>query len=307
MQIRTFAPLLLALTLWQSPASAASCPEHFADGKAPTVTSATYAHRLTDLCFKGYAVLYSGEARAPLWSAEYLTTNKIKEAKKLKRQDKFHEEMALPNADRAYLTDFKGSSKLSFDRGHLSPNSDFDTYESQFEAFSLSNIVVQSSDNNQHLWVGLETVARKLATQRQRIYVITGPIFEGDVKKLNDRIMIPSRLYKAIYDPVRKEAGAYIALNKEGDYYEVVSISKLESIIGINLFPAMPTSIKNNAMRLPEPDLSKIHFKNNRPSKHGSDNSANTGSQARTEEQTDKERLLSVLNEGRAFLNKWIK
>lgn len=270
MRTRYLAAIILFISTFQAAASATDCSAQFADGRSPSVTSSAVAQRLTEICFQEYAVLYSGRTRTPLWSAELLTNNRIKEGKKLKRQDKFHEEEAVPYADRSFLKDYQGSGKFEIDRGHMSPNADFDNYQAQFESFSLANIVPQSSNNNQHLWVAIETITRTLATQRQRIFVITGPIFDENPKKLNDRVTIPTRLFKAIYDPIRKEAGAYITENQPGDAFQIVSIHELESQIGFNLFPSMPASIKSKAMPLPYPDASSVHFKNKRSSRYSS-------------------------------------
>jgi endonuclease G len=251
--------LFLATSI--SAAYANDCSVQFYKGQSPALTTQSLTKRLTSICFEEYAILYSGETRTPLWTAEFLTNNRIKEARKLKRQDKFHEEDALPYADRSFLKDYKGSTREGYDRGHISPNSDFSTYSAQFESFSLANIVPQDSDNNQVLWEGIESVTRKLTTQRERLYVVTGPIFDNTSTKLNGRVTIPTRMFKAIVDPARNEAGAYITFNKQGMEYQTISIAELEKISGFNLFPGMAQSMKQNKMHLPEPTPYRDHGK----------------------------------------------
>ena len=245
-------------------AYAKDCSAQFYDGKAPVVTNSPVAQRTTNLCFEEYAVLYSGETRTPLWSAEFLTNNRIKEARKLKRNDSFHEEDQIPASDRSTLADYKGSSYYShsLDRGHMSPNSDFSTYSAQFESFSLANIIPQDSNNNQHLWESIESATRKLVTQRERLYVITGPIFDNTNEKLHGRVTIPTRIFKAIVDPSRKEAAAYITNNQSGSEYSTVSIAELERTVGINLFPDLPSTVKNTKMNLPVPVEREGGFRN---------------------------------------------
>lgn len=65
--------------------------------------------------------------------------------------------------------------------------------------------------------------------------------------------MIPTKIYKAIYDPSSGFAGAYIVDNVEGNNYKVISISELERLTGVSLFPKLSKSSKDNAMKLPEP------------------------------------------------------
>ncbi|MEB0032676.1 DNA/RNA non-specific endonuclease [Undibacterium sp. RTI2.1] len=259
---------------------AKDCSTQFFNGKAPVATTTHFNERTTSLCFEEYALMYSGVTKTPLWTAEFLTNNRIKEARKLKRQDSFHEEEQIPNADRSYLKDYKGSTKNvdidhSIDRGHMSPNSDFSPYTAQFESFSLANIIPQNSDNNQNLHEGIESATRKLATQRERLYVITGPIFDTTANKLNGRVVIPTRIFKAIVDPSRHEAAAYLTYNKPGMDYQVVSIAELERIVGFDLFPDLPSSIKNSTMQLPEPTPYKQHSGKDRSEQYHSKHASN--------------------------------
>ena len=40
--------------------------------------------------------------------------------------------------------------------------------------------------------------------------MVTGPIFEGSsLQRINGRVLVPTFVFKAIYDPIRNEAGAY--------------------------------------------------------------------------------------------------
>ncbi|MFH4117789.1 DNA/RNA non-specific endonuclease, partial [Acinetobacter baumannii] len=88
------------------------------------------------LCFNGFNVLYSGMSKTPLWSAEYLSPERL--STKIKREDNFHEETRVPERHRSLLSDYRGSG---YDRGRMSPNGDMPTKDSQFDSFSLSNMV----------------------------------------------------------------------------------------------------------------------------------------------------------------------
>jgi endonuclease G len=65
--------------------------------------------------------------------------------------------------------------------------------------------------------------------------------------------LVPSKLYKAIYDPSDDQGAAYLVSNAPSNDYEVISIAELEQLTGIRFFPAMAASSKQKAMDLPAP------------------------------------------------------
>ncbi|WP_350556423.1 DNA/RNA non-specific endonuclease, partial [Pseudoalteromonas sp. CAL107-MNA-CIBAN-0098] len=80
------------------------------------------------LCMDGFATMYSGVSRTPLWSAEHLTRKRLNQAKEIDREDSFHEESRLPKSARASLSDYSGSG---YDRGHIAPNANMATRSQQ--------------------------------------------------------------------------------------------------------------------------------------------------------------------------------
>lgn len=247
---RAFLTALLAVTTVGGIAQATECAEHFEGGIAPRIVDERVSTNTKEICYAQFSVLHSGRTRTALWSAEYLTKNRVGEARKLKRFEQFHEEERLNLTEKAYLKDYRGSG---YDRGHLSPNGDFSSYDAQTESFSLANMIPQNGDNNRNLWQGIESATRTMVTRRGRLYVVTGPIFDGSSRMLNNRVMIPAKIYKAVYDPVTQEAGAYIARNTEGMDYETVSIAQLVLLTGIDVFPNIPARSKSQKMDLPSP------------------------------------------------------
>lgn len=228
-----------------------ACVDHFVSGKAPVVTSPSLAKKTDALCFEAYAVMHSGVSRTPLWSAEHLTRQSVDAAREVKRKNAFHAEPALPPDDRAELSDY---ARSGFDRGHMAPSGDMPTENAQYESFSLANIIPQNPNNNQNLWEGIETSTRTLARQDGELYVVTGPMFEGStLQRLNGRVLVPTTVFKAIYDPARKEAGAYVTPNAAGMEYRTLSIADLEQRAGINVFPGLSADIKAKKMALPVP------------------------------------------------------
>jgi endonuclease G, mitochondrial len=245
------AVLLAGLVLVLCKPHVPSCKDHFADGDTPVLLNAKLANQTTALCFEGYAAMYSGISHTPLWSAEHLTAPHLEQARELKRHNAFHAEEQVPPGERAELRDYTHSG---FDRGHMSPSGDMPTEKAQYESFSLANMIPQNANNNEILWEGVEESTRNLVRQRSELYTVTGPIFDGaSIQRLNNRIFIPSAVFKAVYDPVRHEAAAYVTPNAPGMEYQTVTIAELEKRVNINLFPHMPASIKETKMSLPAP------------------------------------------------------
>ncbi len=236
-----------------SAAQTTACLEHFANRIAPEFTRPALQKKTIGLCFEAFALMHSGVSRTPLWVAEKLTRESLSRARSVQREDKFHAEETLPSEDRAELHDYAHSG---FDRGHMAPAADMPTLNAQHESFSLSNIVPQQRQNNQILWAAIEGATRHMTNQRGELYVMTGPIFEGEkLERINARVFVPTHIYKAVYDPVKKEGAAWITPNTGDNTYEVVSIARLERRIGINLFPSVSVEAKDKIAALPEPRM----------------------------------------------------
>ncbi len=230
---------------------AAECEQHFVSGAAPVLVKDQLGRDATEICYSGYAVLYSGVSRTPLWSAEHLTADRIEAAQRMKRDNAFHADPNLPDEVRSELSDY---ARTGFDRGHMSPSGDMPDQQSQYESFSLANMSPQDPDNNRGLWEGIESATRSLALHDGEVFVVTGPLFEGrTVLSLHNRVMVPTGFFKAIYDPFSGETSAYVVKNVAGMDWQTVSIVELRRRIGIDVFPALPEEVKRQRVDLPPP------------------------------------------------------
>jgi endonuclease G, mitochondrial len=247
-----FPALVLAAVLIAPSASAAPCPQHFLGGTAPTLTNPKLAPKTRQICYTEFALLHSGLTRTPLWVAEHLTPRRARGARELNRVNNFHTDPNLPPDERAELSDYVRSS---FDRGHMAPAGDMTTPQGMDESFSLANMVPQNSDNNRNLWESIERAVRNYS-ERHEVYVVTGPIFQGEnLQALKGRVLVPTHIAKAVYDPQRNEAGAYLTANQPGNDYKVISLAELQQLSGIDVFPQLPAAVKQTAMNLPVPQL----------------------------------------------------
>lgn len=234
-------------------AQTTGCDRHFFQKATPEFTRKALQASSVGLCFEAFAVMHSGVSKTPLWSAQHLSRDSLKAAKAVKREDSFHAEEALPPKHGAELSDY---ARSGFDRGHMAPAADMPTKQAQHESFSLANVVPQNRRNNQILWSAVEGATRHLANVRGELYVITGPLFEGDkIERLNGRVFIPTHVFKAVVDPARSEGAAWLAPNDDSGEYQVVPIAELEKRAGLNLFPKLPEAAKQKAIELPEPRI----------------------------------------------------
>ena len=225
------------------------CSQSFYGGVYPEFTNPKLSNNTQALCMDGFAVMYSGVSRTPLWSAEYLDRKRLQQAKEIDREDSFHEESRLPKSMRAKLSDYSGSG---YDRGHLAPNGNMANRSQQYDSFSLANIAPQSPRNNRYIWRNIESATRYLTQQYGEVYTVTGVAFtDKKTKQLADRVLIPSHFFKAVYIPASNQAGVYYAPNDESERIEVISLDELTIKIGIDVLPVLDAQTKAQAFDLP--------------------------------------------------------
>ena len=115
-------PSLPSLPTFNQPSATATsfkdCSQFFAGGVAPMVPSAP---QLRELCYDDFAVLHSGNTRTPVFVAQRLNRQSVQAAQNQNRTDKFFADARLPRAERAELSDYKGSG---YARGHMAPAGD---------------------------------------------------------------------------------------------------------------------------------------------------------------------------------------
>jgi endonuclease G len=247
--------------------ASSTCPQHYPGGDAPVIVNDKLKPQSRVLCFAAFAVVHSGLSRTPLAVSEHLTRDALERARRLERDDEFHPEARLPERERAELADY---ARSGYDRGHMAPSADMPTVDAQHESFSLANMVPQNPANNRGLWAGIESAVRGWATRNGELYVASGPLFTGGtLTQVGGRVLVPTRLYKAVYAPSQHAGAAYLVDNNASGIYQVVSLAEIERIAGITLFPDVPAAQKTDAIALPKPEA------------HGGRRGAEAGSGAR--------------------------
>ena len=93
-----------------------------------------------------------------------------------------------------------------------------------------------------------------LALSGHDVYVLSGPIFEGaEIKQLKGRVMVPTSLFKAVYDATTKQAGVYLTPNTPEHTYMLVSVTDVATKVGIDPFPSIPSEAKVATIAVIEP------------------------------------------------------
>jgi len=243
-------PILLALLLGAPVSARTACPATFAGGAEPKLTNTKLEAATRVLCFRAFAALHSGVTRTPLWSAEHLTRASVEAAQKRDIRDNgFHPEDRLPDAERAELADYRSSG---YDRGHMAPSGDTGDDASDRETFSLANMVPQLAVLNRNGWSRLESYVRSLTLKLGETYVVTGPLYEGtSLKRVGGRVLVPSSVWKAIWVP-GQGAGAWIATNAAKPRWQVASVAQLMAKTGIDPFPTMDAATRAKVPAFPD-------------------------------------------------------
>lgn len=221
--------LLLALLLTHFSAFALfdQCKELFPNQQIPTSPQLG-----RDLCFDGFAIYYSPQDKKPIYTVEKLHHKQFL-ASHPRRTNQFYEEARLPFAERAQLSDYRGSG---YDRGHNAPAGDMHTDQSMAQSFSLANMMPQARQNNQGIWSkNVEEPTRQyMKRSTGDIYVYTGSVGKsGSIG--SGRVTVPSHLFKLVYDPSKNSAWAYwIENTNEANMNPPISYEELVQKTGID-------------------------------------------------------------------------
>ena len=143
-------------------------------------------------------------------------------------------------------------SHSGWDKGHMAPKADLKWSEKAWwESHYFTNICPQNRQMNGGDWNRLEQLVRRLARQYGRVYVVCGPIFDScTYGTIGDAmVQVPDAFFKALLVPVdgRYQAAAFIMHNdsrKQPPEKVVMTVDKLESIIGRDLFPTLDDSVE---------------------------------------------------------------
>ena len=193
--------LIFSVLLATSVTASATCQEFFVDHLYPKAE--------TVLCNEGYAVGFSTSTGTPQWTANVLNQYQVEHAT-VKRKDNFRADIRVPH--QASVSVFHATG---YDKGHLVPFEDlaYDNVAAD-ESFLMTNIVPQISENNRQIWKAVEMKMRKLPKTYGPIFVITGPVYDGNSSLMKDGTKIPSYMFKIAFSKENKKSWAVLIPNQ---------------------------------------------------------------------------------------------
>lgn len=115
----------------------------------------------------------------------------------------------IPSAYTLSPEDYKDAAKTcDYDRGHQAPLNSFSNNPYWERTNYLSNITPQKAPLNRGAWLQLEKAVRRLTSDGSIIYVVTGPIYQRDVRMCTlpnkTNLVIPTEYFKVIFKPTSK-------------------------------------------------------------------------------------------------------
>lgn len=220
-----------------------ACAEQFPSAKPLDLARVPAQMRPLALCSDHFAVLYSQTSKTPLVVVERLSAAHIQDAKGEERTDQFYPDPRIPLNGRAELSDYRGQHP-PVDRGHQAPAADAPDAKAMAQSFALSNIVPQDPANNRKAWAGVEKATRKFAQRANGyVFVFTGPIFdEGYTTIGGNKVWVPTRLFKLVYDESSRRAWAYVLPNAKTRVEKPMDYSSFVMTTGIHLLDNLPVS-----------------------------------------------------------------
>lgn len=159
---------------------------------------------------------------------------------------------------------------FGYDRGHLAPSADFRwSAKALSESYFYSNMSPQKPEFNRECWADLEGFIRGyVITNKTQVYVVTGPVLKKGLPKVKrsvNKVSIPEKFYKCVYDPKNKRGIAFLMENKSNSLPSLeyaVSIDEVEKLTGIDFFH----SLEDNLEKKVEGAFDKIAWDINRKS-----------------------------------------
>ncbi len=211
-----------------------------------------------------YALSYSKNKGIPNWVAWELNASWLGDAH---RVGKFAPDPDLPAGwEPVKPSDYTGSG---FDRGHMTNSEDRSrSPQDNIPTFLMTNIIPQSPDNNQGVWVQLENYSRTLVKSGKELFIVSGGYGQGGIgsKGLKatigkGKVVVPAVTWKVILVLDKPNAGvagvnkstrtiAVIIPNKQGVKFDPwqqyrTSVKEVEKLTGYQFFTSVPADIRD--------------------------------------------------------------
>ena len=212
----------------------------------------TYPHRLSVLENESFVVGYCERRKVPIWVCYRLFA--VSDPKTLERPDGFRTDRRT--ASRITHEDY---SRSGYDRGHMAPNYAIATRygeEAQLDTFLMSNICPQTSDLNGGPWRKLEELMCEFADEFEEVWVITGPIFDQQVRRLKCDVELPDAFYKVVIDEADSNPRALGFIMHQSAPHRslkryLVTVDEIELRAGLDFLADLADDVENRLEAAP--------------------------------------------------------
>ena len=190
---------------------------------------------------------YSNKYRQAIWVAYVLTSENI-QAQQVRRHDKFQADPQIkyrPVRPKDY-------ARSGYDKGHLAPAADMTySYETMTNSFFMSNISPQLPGCNRGIWKRLESQVRRWALSEEKLYIVTGPVFDRRPKRMGEnKLPVPCAFYKVVLDLTApmKMIGFVVPneSSKRSLAYFAMPVAEVERITGCDFFSELDDELERN-------------------------------------------------------------
>jgi endonuclease G len=105
-------------------------------------------------------------------------------------------------------------------------------------------MVPQDPTNNRKIWSKVENDVRKYAKRvNGNVFVFTGPLFDQGYRTIGaNKVWVPSRLFKLVYDESTHRAWAYVLVNGNTPIQTPMDYPAFVKETGLNLLGDLPVS-----------------------------------------------------------------
>lgn len=217
------------------------CADKFPQARPISMANVPAKMKPMALCSDNFAVLYSQTSKTPLVVVERLNSEVLQDAKGEERTNAFYPDPRIPKGARAELSDYRGSN---LDRGHQAPAADAPDQKAMAQSFALSNMIPQDANNNRKIWSKVEKDVRKFAQRADgNVFVFTGPLFDAGFETIGDnKVWVPTRLFKLVYDEKSQRAWAYVLVNGNTPIQKPMDYQTFVEVTGLKLLGDLPVS-----------------------------------------------------------------
>lgn len=196
---------------------------------------------------KAFSLSYNTSYALPSWVSYRITKTQVNKELPFKAKYKKDPLIAIRAADKK---DYKDSGYLM---AQIVNYLDVLNIEGAAEeTFYMSNIVPMKLAFHRHIWLGCENLIRMWVANTEGLYIIAGPIIEADAPfptMGDNKISVPSRYYKIVYDDKNKKAVGFVFKNgtSSGTFKSFSrSVDEIEKLTGIDFFPELDETTSIN-------------------------------------------------------------